>query len=103
MALVQKADTSDFGSVTVDASFRITSFREKVIQGNRGLVNAGIYIMEREIFSFFPGQARFSLENDLFPTLSGERCAGFIIDSELIDIGTPERYQMALQKIRGGT
>jgi len=75
MALVEKTETGDFGSVTVDASFGITSFKEKVAHGNRGLVNAGIYVMEKEIFSFFPEQVRFSLENDLFPGLSGERCA----------------------------
>jgi len=103
MVLVQKTDAGDFGSVTLDDSFRITSFKEKIVNCNRSLVNAGIYFMEKEIFSFFPERDRLSLENDVFPALTGERCTGFIIDSELIDIGTPERYQMALNKIRGGT
>lgn len=103
LALVTKNDTGDYGNVTVDASSRISSFKEKVPGASRSLVNAGIYFMEHDIFSFFPDKTRFSLENDVFPRLVGERCAGFIIDSELIDIGTPDRYQMALQKIQGGT
>lgn len=102
MALVRKKETGDFGSVVLNGSSGITSFKEKTGNTNTSLVNAGMYFMEKEIFAFLPDRARFSLEDDVFPDLAGGRCTGFIIDSELIDIGTPERYRMALNKIRGG-
>jgi NDP-sugar pyrophosphorylase family protein len=47
-----------------------------------------------------PNENHFSLENDFFPKIIQKKCAGFIIDSDLIDIGTPERYQMAINIIR---
>jgi len=101
MALVRKADSGDFGTVVLNDTSSIVSFREKA--GNEGfcLVNAGIYLMEKEIFSLLPADEQFSLENDVFPNLALGMCTGFITDSELIDIGTPERYQVALKKLRG--
>ena len=37
-----------------------------------------------------------SLEYDLMPKLvESKKCYGFVINSELVDIGTPERYLQA--------
>jgi len=99
--LVQTNQTEDFGSVMVNSSDQITSFKEKVANNADGLINAGIYLMQQEIFSYMPKVNRFSLESDFFPKIIQEKCAGFIIKSELIDIGTPERYQKAVDFIRG--
>jgi len=46
-----------------------------------------------------PDNSRFSLELDFFPKMIGKRYAGFIINSDLIDIGTPEWYEKAVQLI----
>ena len=59
------------------------------------------YFMQKEILSHIPEDSSFSLELDFFPQMIGERCAGFIIDSELIDIGTPDRYEKAVHLIGG--
>ena len=51
--------------------------------------------MEKDIFSYMPKQNMFSLEYELFPKVINNRCYGFLTESELIDIGTPERYEKA--------
>jgi len=101
MALVRTKETKDFGSVVMNESREITSFKEKVVTNDHCLINAGIYFMQKEIFSYMPDNSRFSLELDFFPKIIDEKCAGFIIDSELIDIGTPDRYEKAVHLIRG--
>jgi D-glycero-alpha-D-manno-heptose 1-phosphate guanylyltransferase len=101
MALVQNKDTKDFGSVAVNESGEITGFKEKNVSSHPSLINAGIYFMQNEIFAYMPRSAKFSLELDFFPGIAGEQCAGFIINSELIDIGIPERYANAVRLIGG--
>ena len=101
IVLVQTNQTEDFGSVMVNSSDQITRFKEKMANNADGLINAGIYLMQQEIFSYMPKVNRFSLESDFFPKIIQEKCAGFIIKSELIDIGTPDRYKKAVDIIRG--
>jgi len=86
---------ADYGSVVLDNLQRIMSFNEK-LKNNEQLINAGIYIMNKEIFSHMPNKKKFSLEYDLFPEIIRKNnCYGFITDSEITDIGTPERFKRA--------
>lgn len=101
MALVRTKAAQDFGSVILDDSQRITSFMEKVVSKDECLINAGIYLMQKDVFSYMPDENRFSLEYDFFPKLIEDKCFGFMINSELIDIGTPERYEKAINLIGG--
>lgn len=100
IVLARSKTAKDYGSVTLDASQRITSFNEKISGGNDNLVNAGIYLMKKDIFSYMPDQDRFSLEYDLFPQIIADRCYGFLTKGELIDIGTPERYERAIEILK---
>ncbi|WP_321504054.1 nucleotidyltransferase family protein [uncultured Methanoregula sp.] len=102
MALVRTKETHDFGSVVINNANEIISFKEKIKSHDIGLINAGIYLMQKDIFSHMPDNSEFSLEHDFFPDLAGQRCAGFIVNGELIDIGTPDRYKNAVQLIGGG-
>ncbi len=101
MVLVRTKAAMDFGSVVLDGSHRITSFKEKVASRDESLINAGIYLMQKEIFFLMPEEKHFSLEYDFFPKLIENKCYGFITDNELIDIGTPERYEKAIDLIGG--
>lgn len=96
IVLVRSKTAQDYGSVTLDNSQRITNFNEKIAGRSENLINAGIYLMEKDIFSYMPEQNRFSLEYELFPKLINNRCYGFLTESEFIDIGTPERYKKAI-------
>lgn len=89
---------NDYGVIEIDDFQRIKSFMEKTeCKYNNMFINAGIYLMRRDIFLHMPEENRFSLEYDLFPKILDLGCYGFLSDGELIDIGTPERYERANQ------
>jgi len=96
MSMMSKDIYKDYGVVTIDNSRRIINFDEKPIENKESLINAGIYLMKKDIFSYMSNIKTFSLEYNLFPKLCNNRqCYGFITESEVIDIGTPERYKRA--------
>lgn len=96
MVLVRSRSPEDFGSVTLDDSRRITDFNEKIAGGGENFISAGIYVMEKDVFSYMPGQNSFSLEYEMFPKIVNNQCYGFLTDGEFIDIGTPQRYEEAI-------
>lgn len=100
MVLTRSQDGNDYGNVVLDDSQNIISFKEKVDNKGECLINAGVYMMQKEIFSYVPDEANFSLEYDLFPKLITSECYGYIIENELLDIGTPERYKNAIDIIK---
>ena len=91
-------DRYDGGIVLIDGRNKVQSFLEKT-SSNPALnryINAGIYLLElgSRVFSGF--KPPFSLEYDIFPTMTkSNSCYGFVVDSKLVDIGTPERYLKA--------
>lgn len=99
MVLTRSNNTGDYGTVILDKSERILSFDEKIDTVRESLINAGVYLMQKEVFSYMPEEDNFSLEYDLFPRLVKEKCYGFITENEVIDIGTPERYNKAIHLI----
>lgn len=101
MVLTCSQNTGDYGNVVLGESNRIVSFKEKIDKKGECLINAGVYLMQKDIFSYMPEDDKFSLEYDLFPKIVDEKCYGFITGSELIDIGTPERYEKAINIIGG--
>jgi len=88
-----------YGVVEVDREDRIMAFREKAEARKGSFINAGLYLAESGIFDLMPEAARFSLETDLIPALLPHGCYGLVTDAEVIDIGTPERYVRALQRL----
>lgn len=95
IVLTHSDKTSDYGSVVFNSSYRITSFSEKVSCPGKSNINAGIYLMNKDIFSHMPQKKRFSLEYDVFPDIARGSCFGFVTEMQLTDIGTPERYHVA--------
>ncbi|TAN40171.1 MAG: galactokinase [Nitrospirae bacterium] len=94
LALSYVSDASEYGIVECDSSFRVTSFSEKG-KKKEGLVNTGIYLMERQVLSRIPAGRAYSLEYDLFPSYIGQGFYGYTTGEGFIDIGTPERYDKA--------
>jgi NDP-sugar pyrophosphorylase family protein len=103
MVLVHSNTTRDYGNVVLNESQKITDFNEKIAGKSDNLVNAGIYLMKKEIFTYMPKQKKFSLEYELFPQIIKNRFYGFLTESELIDIGTPERYEKAINLLKSDT
>lgn len=88
---------SQFGRVKIDKT-TVVDFREKG-DGGAGYVNAGVYVVERDILSAIPAGVPCSIEYQFLPNLLEKRVrvAAFVASCELIDIGLPERYKFLRQ------
>ena len=92
IAVKQMTDTARYGLVRTDQSGRISDFREKELASGEGLINGGIYLINRKIVNTFSGQ-KFSLENDIFKKSCSEfKMQAFKSDAFFLDIGIPEDY-----------
>jgi D-glycero-alpha-D-manno-heptose 1-phosphate guanylyltransferase len=90
MALRRMADTSRYGAVECDSTGRVTGFHEKGRTGP-GLVNAGIYVVERGALERTVWPPQFSFEHDFLQArLDDLRPLGVESDSYFVDIGVPE-------------
>jgi len=67
--LIEVPDCGHFGSVSLDSEGNITSFKEKCPGKVPGLINAGIYLLERSLLEQLPPGKNISIENDVFPGL----------------------------------
>jgi D-glycero-alpha-D-manno-heptose 1-phosphate guanylyltransferase len=97
LALRQVEDTSRYGTIKQGNNSAITSFKEKNGEANPGLINAGIYILDREFYlqKTKPGK-KFSIEKDFFEKKLKElNIFGFPYQGYFIDIGIPEDYEKA--------
>lgn len=86
-------DVAEYGSVEVNADGLITAFREKTGVHGPGLINAGIYVINRGALAELPAGEKVSLERDFFPALVGRGLYAFATEAPVLDIGTPERLR----------
>jgi D-glycero-alpha-D-manno-heptose 1-phosphate guanylyltransferase len=93
MVVKREANTSRFGSVAV-RDLRIVDFLEKAASTGAGLINAGVYVVERGLMAQFSLGEAFSLEAAL-PELLDNNCYAFECNNKFIDIGLPETYEVA--------
>jgi len=105
IVLADSRGRTDGGSVDVAEDGRISRFLEKSAApaGRNPLINAGIYLMPKSLPATWEMPAPFSLERDVFPRIAMDgHCFGFRVNSEVIDIGTPDRYREAQHKLPAG-
>lgn len=80
---------SRYGKVLVE-NHRVTAFKEKGEEGS-GLINAGVYLLQPNLFSSFELPDQFSFETDfLLPHLKALAPLAFPCYDYFIDIGIPE-------------
>jgi NDP-sugar pyrophosphorylase family protein len=89
------ADVTRYGSVALDHDGRVTQFIEKGIRAGPGLINAGVYLLRKEIVRDLPASQAISLERDVFPSLLHHRVYGLVCDGLFIDIGIPDDLRQA--------
>jgi D-glycero-alpha-D-manno-heptose 1-phosphate guanylyltransferase len=95
LGLVELPDTSRYGRAICDNSGRIVEFAEKAPSLGAGLVNAGVYVIDREVLEPWNGEA-LSMERDILPRLVRDgRVRGVRMSGPFIDIGLPETYAAA--------
>lgn len=96
LVLTSVVDSSRYGRVQVDSGGRVLRFEEKCQAGGAGWINAGIYLIDRDLIQEIPANVPVSLERDLCPRWAAEkRCFGFPSQGHFLDIGTPESYAQA--------
>lgn len=86
-------DRARYGSVVVEGD-RVVGMAEKGGAGP-GLVNAGLYLMRRDLPGRRAMPEAFSLEHDVLAKPAGLDVRAFPTDAPFIDIGTPEDYAAA--------
>jgi len=98
------ADTTGFGVVTLEETGEVSGFLEKPEpdESAAGLVNAGVYVLERAVVEAVPEGRAVSIEREVFPGLVGDGLFGLALDGYWVDIGTPERYLEATWDILEG-
>ena len=74
----------------------IVKFNEKKFCSD-GLINGGIYLINRNIIETWKQSGAFSLEKDIMEKESGTSLIkGMVFDDPFIDIGVPEDYYKAI-------
>jgi len=93
--LTEVSDTKRYGSVEIDDQSRVTRFIEKDSLGAPGWINAGIYLIRRNLLLSIPAHRPVSLERDMLAAWIGRGLYGCFHQGRFIDIGTPEAYASA--------
>jgi D-glycero-D-manno-heptose 1,7-bisphosphate phosphatase len=94
VAALEVPDTARYGRLDC-AGGRIVAFREKGESGP-GLINAGVYLFERDRLMARIAKPPLSLEREVLPALAAERALGAVIyQGRFVDIGLPESLAAA--------
>jgi len=95
VALQAVADVTRYGSVALDQGGRVTQFVEKGAAAGPGLINAGVYLLGKQIVRDLPADTAISLEREVFPRLLDRAVYGLVCTGLFIDIGIPEDFKRA--------
>jgi mannose-1-phosphate guanylyltransferase len=106
IALTPVEDPTAYGLIEASSDGRVSRFMEKPSwdQITTNMINAGTYILDREILKRIPPQSNFSFERQLFPSLleQGEAVYAYPSSAYWVDIGTPEKYLQLQRDIMRG-
>jgi mannose-1-phosphate guanylyltransferase len=106
LALVPVEDPTAYGVVLSDDQRRVEAFLEKPSPDQAPpdpRINAGAYVLERDVLEMIPAGENRSFEHDVFPQLVGDGIYAFDADGYWLDLGTPERYVRATIDLIDGT
>jgi len=93
--LYEVEDPTRYGTVELAKNNRVVRFVEKPPKGKApsNFVNAGIYVLEPEIFRYIPEGKRVSIEREVFPKLAAKKkLYAYDFDGLWIDIGKHEDF-----------
>jgi D-glycero-alpha-D-manno-heptose 1-phosphate guanylyltransferase len=99
LALKLLQDFHRYGAVKIDEEGRIKSFHEKKLY-KEGLINGGIYVINKEKFLARKLPLKFSFEQDYLERSASEgKFYGSVQSGYFIDIGIPEDFTKAQQDL----
>lgn len=105
LALVPVDDPTAYGLVMTGEDNRIEAFLEKPAAEDvppNPRINAGAYVLERDVLEMIEPDVNRSFEHDVFPHLDGDEIYAFDADGYWLDLGTPERYLTATRDLLDG-
>jgi NDP-sugar pyrophosphorylase family protein len=92
-----------YGLVDLAEDARVRRFLEKPSwdEVTTNTINAGVYVLERELLELIPKGEPHSIEREFFPLLleRGVPFYGFVSPGYWLDIGTPAKYLQAQQDL----
>ncbi|HHT9158265.1 MAG TPA: nucleotidyltransferase family protein [Candidatus Brocadiaceae bacterium] len=98
IVLKEVENANRYGRVTLDDNNRIIYFEEKNPEPSKGYINAGVYLIKRELFEKIEENEAISLERDLLPGfIKDNDVYGYLCEGKFIDIGIPETYIISSQ------
>ncbi len=95
LALARVEDASRYGAVELAADGVVTHFSQNFDSPQPGLINGGIYMLERSALQRIPANRTVSLERDVLPGLVGRGLRGLPFGGFFVDIGVPAGYVRA--------
>ena len=93
-------DASRYGTIELDCKDFIVSFNEKTGCPRPGLINAGVYLFDRNILDEI-SNAGPSLERDFFQKQPSGRLYAMSGSYTFLDIGTPKDLARAPEVLSG--
>ena len=104
--LTRVADPSQYGLVELESDGRIRSFIEKPPPGQATVdtVNAGVYLLDREVVAAIPTGRAVSIERETFPGLLRDHVPffGWVAGNYWLDIGSPAKYRQGQLDLLAG-
>lgn len=102
IAAVAVENAAAYGTLELDAQYRILQFREKAGAGP-GRINGGVYVLEPAILDLIPENRAVSIERETFPRIlqNGGHLYGYPVSGFFVDVGTPDGYRRFSQYIEG--
>ncbi|MEO6301536.1 MAG: nucleotidyltransferase family protein [Bacteroidia bacterium] len=103
LALRKVPNAERYGTIEKNNENRIISFKEKSGISKEGIINGGVYVLDKKIyFTSTPAAKNFSIEKDFFEKqLSAIKINGFEFAGYFLDIGIPEDYAKAQNDFKG--
>ncbi|WP_119068282.1 sugar phosphate nucleotidyltransferase [Rubrobacter indicoceani] len=105
ITLTSVEDPTAYGLVEVEHDMKVRRFLEKPSSDEitTNLINAGIYVLDREVIRSIPADQEVSIEREVFPHLQeGGGLYAHVSSSYWRDIGTPRSYLAASNDVLSG-
>lgn len=103
LALRKVDNAARYGTIQLGRLKKIAAFKEKDNAEKEGLINGGVYILNREVYlNKTEVDTAFSIEKDFYEKRLKElNIFGFEYNGYFIDIGIPEDYKKAQDDFKG--
>jgi NDP-sugar pyrophosphorylase family protein len=104
MAVVHQQQASRYGIVEMNQQGEIVAFHGKHARAQDDpqaarLINGGVYLFRRKLLDLIPSGRAVSLEQEVFPSLTGTNLRGFVTSTYFIDIGIPDDLERAQSEL----